>query len=347
MNALQQLRAAVRQRASAGCLPSWRAAAIELACVHEARAPKVGNVHPAAAFSDCDYDDFCRAARQVAPILAGIERSVAPRSPRSSTAGQYPPLLGRRVLEAVQATRRVTAANVNLGIILLIAPLAAVDSADQIGPLLASLDRQQTALYYQAIGLAKPGGVHPGEVDPQWDVTAAAGDAVPAAASGRGQPTQGFQASRIFSASQGGLVEAMRMAAGRDRIARQYADGFQDWLQSVVPVVRRELTVGQDIDRAILLAQLRLLAVEPPDSLIARKCGTALAEEVQRRSAACWPIDSQTAVPGTDPDWGRVDQLDRWLRADGNRRNPGTTADLIAAAIYWLIRPVASTDAER
>ncbi|MFN5467079.1 MAG: hypothetical protein ACK5AM_03065 [Pirellulaceae bacterium] len=36
--------------------------------------------------------------------------------------------------------------------------------------------------------------------------------------------------------------------------------------------------------------------------------------------------------------------FDQWLRADGNRRNPGTTADLIAAALMVaLVRQWASS----
>jgi len=30
--------------------------------------------------------------------------------------------------------------------------------------------------------------------------------------------------------------------------------------------------------------------------------------------------------------------FDFWLRSDGHRRNPGTTADLIAAALFVLLR---------
>jgi triphosphoribosyl-dephospho-CoA synthase len=32
--------------------------------------------------------------------------------------------------------------------------------------------------------------------------------------------------------------------------------------------------------------------------------------------------------------WSAVGELDFWLRSDGHRRNPGTTADLIAASLF-------------
>jgi triphosphoribosyl-dephospho-CoA synthase len=31
-------------------------------------------------------------------------------------------------------------------------------------------------------------------------------------------------------------------------------------------------------------------------------------------------------------------ELDSWLRADGNRRNPGTTADLVAGCLFAVLR---------
>jgi len=268
--------------------------AIRLACVWEAAAPKVGNVHPDAAFADCDYEDFCRAAAAVAPILADGDERFPDRTG-----------LGRRVREAIEATRLVTSANVNLGIVLLIAPLATADDRSDLARVLAGLTVEDGTEVYRAISLAKPGGIRDQTVDPERDVT---------------RPVAGPI----------DLLAAMRSAKDRDRIALQYAEDFDDFFESVVPVVARELTAGSDIGQAILRAQVRLLA-EEPDSLIRRKCGSQVAEEVRRRARACWDGGGGLKL-------GAVELLDRWLRADGNRRNPGTTADLIAAAIYWCIR---------
>ena len=63
------------------------------------------------------------------------------------------------------------------------------------------------------------------------------------------------------------------------------------------------------------------------DSLIARKNGKDVAEAVRHR------------VHGVDlgniQDWVA---LDRELRKQGNQLNPGTTADLIAAGLFVLLR---------
>jgi len=67
---------------------------------------------------------------------------------------------------------------------------------------------------------------------------------------------------------------------------------------------------------------------------IARKCGMAEAEEASRRARAVlgagWP----------DAEAGRkaFAAFDAWLRADSNRRNPGTSADLVTACIFAALR---------
>lgn len=279
---------------------SSRADAIRIACVWEATAPKVGNVHPGASFDDCDFEDFERAGRAVAPILAG-EHDDEFGQKRQGEDG-----VGSRILKAIHATRRVTRANVNLGIVLLIGPMAAAEDRGGLGDVLDRLTPEDGRQVYEAIRLANPGGMRSGEVEPSRDVTRASGEGID-------------------------LIAAMKEARNRDRIARQYADRFCDLLDNVVPTVATELVRHNDVGEGIVAAQMRLLAAEP-DSLILRKCGPQVAGEVRRRAASCWD-----AQGGLDP--SRVARLDRWLRADGNRRNPGTTADLIAAALFWLLRP--------
>jgi RimK family alpha-L-glutamate ligase len=98
--------------AAAGALDV--ATAAQLACLLEASAPKPGNVSPGRHFRDARYEDFLASAAAVGPALAG--------------AGARP--LGVTVRRAVEATARWTRSNTNLGIVLLLAPLArAADAA--------------------------------------------------------------------------------------------------------------------------------------------------------------------------------------------------------------------------
>src|SRR6476619_6256717 len=82
----------------------------QAACILEATARKPGNVHRYADFVDTTYLDFLLSAAAIGPVM---DRALGRP-------------LGETVLEAVRATRRVTGRNTNLGIILLLAPLASV-----------------------------------------------------------------------------------------------------------------------------------------------------------------------------------------------------------------------------
>lgn len=264
---------------------------IRAACILEATARKPGNVHPLRSFPDLTYQDFIESADAVAPILS-----------RTGEIG-----VGRAVRDAIAATRERIGRNTNLGIVLLIAPLAAVPRGvrliDGIESVLAGLTRHDANLVYEAIRLAQPGGM--GKVDDQ-DVSA--------------PPTQS-------------LVEVMRLAADRDLIARQYAENFSIVLDVGLPWLAQTADFECHWEPAIVGLQLELVS-QFADSLILRKCGQTVADEASRRARAV--LDA--APPGTREAQIALDNFDCWLRADGHRRNPGTTADLIAASLFAAFR---------
>jgi triphosphoribosyl-dephospho-CoA synthase len=257
-----------------------------LACLWEATARKPGNVHPACDFDDVGYVDFLMSAAAVAPVLETA------RSRR----------VGETVLEAVRATRGVVCTNTNLGILLLLAPLAAVppdrDLRAGVVEVLGALDVADARAVYEAIRLALPAGL--GRV-PEQDVCE--------------EPTRT-------------LCEVMALAADRDLIARQYANGFRQVFDDGVAALRRGLDRTGALEPAVIACHLHLMA-SYPDSLIARKRGRAGAEEAARRARAV--LDG-----GTTSD--ALAELDAWLRADGHARNPGTTADLVTASLFAALR---------
>jgi triphosphoribosyl-dephospho-CoA synthase len=125
----------------------------------------------------------------------------------------------------------------------------------------------------------------------------------------------------------------MRLAADRDLIARQYANGFADVFNFGVPALLDAFERFGCVEAAVIDSQLRWLA-EYPDSLIARKNGPAVAENVRQMAAAVL-LRGGIATPE-----GRRAgvALDRHLRSDGNKLNPGTTADLITACLFVALR---------
>jgi triphosphoribosyl-dephospho-CoA synthase len=267
--------------------------AATLACLYEAAAPKPGNVHPGAAFADVTFEDFEASARVIGPVMQ-----------EAQSRG-----VGQTILDALQATRDTVGTNTNLGMILLFAPLAAIPASQnlshEVDNVLANLTFEDTRLVYQAIRLANAGGL---------------GQAAEADVSSDPPPNLS-------------LVEAMRLAADRDLIARQYTNAFADVFGGTAKFIVEAVGKGLSVSQAIVWAHIRQLAAAP-DSLIQRKCGPEIAGEASERAAAVLSSGS----PGTTAYLHALDELDRWLRADGHRRNPGTTADLIAAGLFVIFR---------
>jgi triphosphoribosyl-dephospho-CoA synthase len=269
------------------------------ACLLEARAPKPGNVSPGRPFRDMRHEDFVASAEAAGPELG--------------QAGERP--VGETILAAVRATRLRTTANTNLGIILLLAPLAraAARSADPlpaaVGGVLQETTRADAAAAYEAIRLCRPGGIG---AAPAEDVA--------------GRPTVTLRA-------------AMALAADRDEIAREYATGFALTFGTGVPVLREARNSGLGWEDAILETYLTLLAREP-DTLIARKLGLAAAREVSRSAEAVVAAGGVRTPAGL----AAMAEFDADLRDAQNSRNPGTTADLTAAAIFAVLVEDARAD---
>jgi triphosphoribosyl-dephospho-CoA synthase len=215
--------------------------------------------------------------------------------------------VGETVLTAMTATRRAVATNTNLGTLLLMAPLAKVPREESletgVAYVLAELDAADARDVYEAIRLAQAGGL------------------------GR------VAEADVADPAPPDLLSAMRLAADRDLVARQYSNNFAEVLGLVVPWLAEGLRSGAGLVQTVRTTQLRLLA-QFPDSLIARKCGLATAEQASglaRTALAAGP-------PGDDAHEEIVAELDFWLRSDGHRRNPGTTADLLAAGLFAALR---------
>jgi triphosphoribosyl-dephospho-CoA synthase len=263
-----------------------------LACLWEVMAPKAGNVHRGADFANLTLADFAASAVAIGPAM------------QAAADGER---LGRVVLSAIEATRAVTRTNTNLGIVLLLTPLAMVPAgvplAQGVRRVLDGLDAEDSRLVYEAIRLAEPGGMGK---SPEHDIA----DTPPP-----------------------DLLAAMRLAAQRDMIARQYAAGFDDVLQGIVPWLAEGRSRGWGLSDVIVHTHLRVMS-QWPDSLIARKCGEAIAQK-----SADWAAEVlASGVPGEETYHECLADLDFWLRSDHHRRNPGTSADLVTAALFAALR---------
>lgn len=210
--------------------------------------------------------------------------------------------LGATVLACVRASRAVTRSNANLGIVLALAPLAA--TAGSPGP----VDAAAVAATLDRLTRADAAAV--------WEAFRVA------APGGLGRRDR----HDLAGPPPDDLLEAMRAAAGHDQIARLWAEGYAALLDGPVADLAAESARGLPLDDAIVRAFLRHLSREP-DSLILRRHGPAVAADVSAAAAAVL----------ASADWrAAATHLDTRLRRP-LRLNPGTTADLIAAALYILL----------
>jgi len=206
--------------------------------------------------------------------------------------------VGELIADGVKATARAAGANTNLGIVLLFAPLArAAVTREAHESLRPALERILARLDVEDAAAAFAAIVRsgPGGLGdvPEHDVRAPA---------------------RVT------LREAMVAAAHRDSIASEYATGYAIVFDAGLPLLVQVLASGRRTLDAIVSLHVGLLAAHP-DTLIARKAGDAAARAV---TAAARQVQDGTLA---------LADFDASLRADGNRLNPGTTADLVAATL--------------
>lgn len=261
----------------------------QAACLLEASTPKPGNVSLGRDFEDTRYEDFLLSAAAIGPAFARAqERGV-----------------GKTVLAAVTDTRRLVRVNTNLGIVLLLAPLACAAGReggslrDRLGAVLCSLSVDDARAVHAAIRLVNPGGL--GQAEAQ-DV--------------RDEPTQT-------------LRETMALAAHRDSIAREYTSDYDRTFRVVVPVLQRSRAAGEAWSTATLEAFLQVLA-EVPDTLIARKQGLPAARDVSARAREVLAA----GAAGSPARAQATERFNQALRRPGHRLNPGATADLLAGALF-------------
>ncbi len=268
------------------------ASAAQLACLLEVTAPKPGNVHRGRDLAGLRFEELA-----VSAVAVGQAMRDAPRVP-----------VGETIRRAIRDTHRLVNTNTNLGMVLLLAPLAKAygpgDWRAQLRRVLAELAVEDAQRVYEAIRLATPGGM--GQVE-------------------RGD---------ISELPELTLRAAMELARERDSIAREYVTDFALTFEFTWPTLHRHRLDGCTVADAIVQTFLSILS-EMPDTLIARKAGRPVAEHVSRRAREV------LAAGGVYSQAGRqaINDLDCFLTGEGHRLNPGTTADLVTAGLFvWIVK---------
>ena len=243
-------------------------------------APKPGNVTRYQNFHDTTCEDFLISAWAAAPVFAKTDELS----------------VGDIILTARKASSRFTTTNTNLGIILLLVPLAKaalyVTSTEaplrqRLHDVLKTLTVDDCSKAYAAIRQARPGGlgkIEKHDVSDEPDIT---------------------------------LLDAMHLAKDRDSIAFEYSSDYHITFTLGYPALLKARQQVPCWTMAVVQAFLTILS-DIPDTLIARKLGMEKAQEVSKKAGEVL----EAGRPGSK-EWNeaRAD-LDHYLREDNNRLNP-------------------------
>lgn len=259
------------------------AAAFEQACLAELQALKPGNVHVFADGHGMVVEDFVKSAHAASAMIAQPGISV-----------------GRRILNAVEATWSAVGCNTNLGILLLVAPLAqAALLRVPVQSVLDGLTVEDAELAFRAILKASPAGLGESpahDVHDKPDVT---------------------------------LLQAMREAASRDWIAYQYVSGYADILGFGLPRYRETMARWDNAAWAATAVYLGWMARQP-DTHVVRKYGEAAATDLQAEAL----VHERLFLACENPK-NYMGELLRWdASLKAARINPGTSADLTVITLF-------------
>ncbi|WP_297497893.1 triphosphoribosyl-dephospho-CoA synthase [Thermococcus sp.] len=268
----------------------------------EVALPKPGNVNRFRDFRDLSVYNFLVAY----PALVGIYHETVRRGEliRSGVLSPAEAGLGELIRRSAEATRRVQSGNPDFGVLVLSIPLIAglaltkklSEGGEKARLLLEESSVRDTMELYRAIRILEPKGIPRGV---KYDVYS----------------EDAFE--ELFR-DRVNLMRLAELSCPRETI-------FCEWLNSygiTYGAFSRILRLAKEmpLEDASVRLFLELLA-ERGDTLIRRKAGEA--EELLVRKRAREVIEGKLSI----------EEFDAFLREEGDLRNPGSTADIVAVAL--------------
>ncbi|HML04696.1 MAG TPA: triphosphoribosyl-dephospho-CoA synthase [Methanobacterium sp.] len=270
--------------------------------------PKPGNVHRTQDFDDMIFEDFL-----ISGIVIGdFMKKAAERGKKyKDDYSLHKIRLGEIIKEAVFETDKWIGNNTNLGIIILLAPLsAAAGMSGDVYELRKNVERIMKATtskdainLYDAINAAAAGGM--GEQE-ELDVSDA-------------------EARGKIIKEDISMFKVFEMSAKWDLLSEELTTGMTVTFETGFPTFKK-IKADYGINKATVQTFLTILA-QNPDTLISRKYGMDTARIISADA------DSILQNGGILNSQGEllIRQFDKQLLK--NKFNPGTTADITAAAI--------------
>jgi triphosphoribosyl-dephospho-CoA synthase len=296
---------------------------VELACLLEVSAyPKPGNVHRTRDISGTSYEQFLAGSIAIGPAF----RNLAQRGYDLKMGKIYwgDINIGEHIFDAVKDMLNwQKGGNINLGIILLFAPLtisagySIKDNKVDINELRNNLEKILEATtpidvsyLYKSINLCMSDKTL-GKVE-RYDLR---------------------NASSIEQIKEKNLsvLDIFQQCADKDNICYEWISNFQISFTQGYPYLSKAL-LNASINDSILNTYLYLLS-EYPDSLIQRKKGKDMALKISEKASKILERGGAFSKKGRE----MIIVFDRKLHESDGGLNPGTTADLTAAAIYVVL----------
>jgi triphosphoribosyl-dephospho-CoA synthase len=295
---------------------------LELAILLEVSAHKPGNVSVITNFENTFYDHFLASAVAASSSFeAAAQKGIAVSQGKIDASDVGVGQIIKRCISDINTWQH--GGNTLLGAVILLSPVAiAAGMISSTGNFdLQSLRRNLKRVIesttpvdalnlYAAIGIANPSGL--GKA-PALDVTDP--DSV----------------NRIIE-EKISLYTVFKIAEKYDSICSEWVNNYPITFDLAYPSMTKRLRNGGDPVHAIVQTFLEVLA-EVPDTFIARKTGIQKSREVSLEARQILNLG------GIETQAGRksLAEFDQELRRSGNLLNPGTTADILAAALALCV----------
>jgi triphosphoribosyl-dephospho-CoA synthase len=273
--------------------------ASQIACCLEVSSFKPGNVHRNRDYRDIKYHHF---------INSGIAfgNVVYEASQKDRDVGLY-------IKKAVIESKKWSPTNANLGIIMLHIPIAMASGRlesfnenklrDNLKKIAENTTVEDALNVYDAINIAMAYVNKPK----------------------KGPDVTSEEAKKELIEKGLTLLDVYKISAEWDNISKEWVDNFKISFEGY-NLLKKYYNELDNINLAVTKTFLNLLS-KYPDTLIARKRGFETALEVSKMAEEV--LNNFTEE--------KVKEFDRYLSKDGNKLNPGTTADLIASSLMIFI----------
>jgi triphosphoribosyl-dephospho-CoA synthase len=297
---------------------------LELAILFEVSADKPGNVNLTVGFEGTRYEHFLASAVAAAPFFElAAERGIAIAGGKTNVRNVG---LGRIMKDCVASINAWQhGGNTLLGTIILLSPIAVAAGMtpaneevtfdiskirNNLKHVVESTTSDDAVQLYEAISIANPSGL--GKA-PELDVN---------------DPNS---VDRIVKENIS-LFRVFEIAAKYDSICYEWVNNYPKTFNLAYPYLLKQITETGNLNIAIIHAFLKVLA-EHPDTFIARKVGIEKARELSASAEMILELGGLQTPSGKES----LRKFDLELRQSDSLLNPGTTADIIAAALALCV----------